>query len=416
VYVLEVLKALQPFLPFIALAAAALIFPLIRFVYRRHHALKLVESALAVVGRREVNGAIQEGEGLWLKRPIHQPDKYPQLSGSIPILLIATLKGGVGKTTLATNLAAHFAMRWTSSRSGARAPLRVLLLDLDYQGSASTMTLSNDVLPLGPSRAAKLVSGDFDGLGLVGNAIRFQNDQMVQISGWTIPAAYDLAQAENRTLIEWLLPLTDGDLKTYIKRKLGFPDASDKSRPRDIRYTLAETLLSSSVQNAFDLVIIDAPPRLTSAHIQALCAATHLLVPTIIDQLSTDAAPRYLEQVKLHRTGGAGNPERAICPNLKVVGVIGTIVSMTTTDNQLSGKVAALQAAIDEIGLGANVLPTSCFTRQRVPYREHAGDCIAYAHRSQDTAHQAVREEIDGIGYQIAPSLGSATQGWERLP
>lgn len=51
-----------------------------------------------------------------------------------PIIMVANLKGGVGKTTLTANLAAFFSERGK----------RVLLIDCDYQGSLSNMLLSAD--------------------------------------------------------------------------------------------------------------------------------------------------------------------------------------------------------------------------------------------------------------------------------
>ncbi len=49
----------------------------------------------------------------------------------MPVIAVMNLKGGVGKTTLTANLGAMF------SRSK-----RVLLVDLDYQGSLTSMCLS----------------------------------------------------------------------------------------------------------------------------------------------------------------------------------------------------------------------------------------------------------------------------------
>jgi cellulose biosynthesis protein BcsQ len=63
-------------------------------------------------------------------------------------------------------------------------------------------------------------------------------------------------------------------------------------RTADARYTLAEILHSDIVQRAFDLIIIDCPPRLTTVKIQALCPGSHLPVPTIFDRASAQAVVR----------------------------------------------------------------------------------------------------------------------------
>src|SRR6266436_2595638 len=60
-----------------------------------------------------------------------------------PVILVANLKGGVGKSTLVANLAAYF----------REAGKRVIVIDGDYQGSLSNMLLAAD----GCDRAANLL-------------------------------------------------------------------------------------------------------------------------------------------------------------------------------------------------------------------------------------------------------------------
>jgi hypothetical protein len=91
---------------------------------------------------------------------------------------------------------------------------------------------------------------------------------MLPMPAWTVPAYYDLAQAENRVLVEWLLPLSDFDLLSWLLRLFGLkPPQAPRSR-KDVRYLLAEALLDPHVQRDYDLIIIDSPPRLTTSHVQ----------------------------------------------------------------------------------------------------------------------------------------------------
>lgn len=191
----------------------ALIYYALRRVFRAFRALRLAESALSAVARRQENGIWVEGPGFWLKKPIVPPwkDYETRMQASIPILMIATAKGGVGKTTLSGSLAAHFATRWRQTREEPQSPkpVRVLLIDSDFQGSMTTMTVPDDSRHLLPSKANKLISGEIgDGLQRTSTP-RASRPNMQPISVWTVPAYYDLAQAENRVMVQWLLPLSD---------------------------------------------------------------------------------------------------------------------------------------------------------------------------------------------------------------
>jgi chromosome partitioning protein len=409
-----IIKVIASIVAPLLLAAAYYIF---RRIYRAFQALRLVEGALAAVARREANGILQEGPGFWLKRPIIRPANYDDLKGnSIPILMIAATKGGVGKTSLAGSLAAHFALRWTQRRQDRDAdkPLRVLVIDQDFQGSFTTMTVhTNNGRYDQPSKANRLVSGELANGGVAREAKSITQPGMTTpLTISTIPAYYDLAQAENRMLINWLLPLSDRSLLTWLLKLLKLRDNEPDRSSKDVRYLLAEALANPQVYASFDLVIIDSPPRLTTSHIQAMCASTHLLIPTILDGLSGDAVARYLDQIATHILGLPGEANRAICPHLQPIGVVCTLLPNVHRD--LSGPLTQLRGRIEAARLKPDIVPEDCFIRQRTPYRDHAGERIAYAATSQDQRHEDLRKEVDKLGDWIAPRLGATAKSWKR--
>ena len=384
--------------PVIALVA----YGLGRQVYRAYQALKLSRAALAAVARRENGGQWTEGPGFWLKQPIVWPEGYQdKLRASIPILLIANLKGGVGKTTLAANLAGHFAKRW---RKANEETLRVLLIDLDFQGSLSTMTVSDERRFMQPSKANKLISGDLARGAVIGEAEPLSRERMVPAPKLsTIPAYYDLAQAENRTQIEWLLPLSDEDFLKKVLQWLRLHKGSRARRHRDVRFLLAETLLHPRTQQSYDLVIIDAPPRLSTSHVQALCAAKYVLIPTILDGLSSDAVGRYLEQIATHKLGPPDAPGVLLCP---VIEPIGVVCNLRPANVNLAGRIGELKERLAPARLQTDILPEDCFIRVRSQFRDEAGDRIAYLADTKFQPYRELREEIDRLGSTVADRMG----------
>lgn len=214
---------------------------------------------------RVVKELEKDDADLWCLHPPKAPDKLAERlrASRTKIVLVGHLKGGVSKTTLLTNLAAYFDEKGKS----------VLAIDFDYQGSLTATLIRaagkrltgpySDILLTGQLKPQDLITAAEDLTGILPHT-------------WLIPAAYTLVQRENQMLIRWLL---DGG-------------------EADVRYNLVELLLTPEVQKEYDLVLIDIGPRLTTASICALAAATHIIIPTILDQLSAEAVGSFLSQVR----------------------------------------------------------------------------------------------------------------------
>jgi chromosome partitioning protein len=213
-------------------------------------------------------------------------DYEHQLASSIPILLFGNQKGGVGKSTTVTNLAAAFAAKGE----------RVLTVDLDYQGSHSSLVQ----LQLGQDEPESLIDFLFED-SLDANWSKLAIRKVTENLHY-IPAFYNFELIERRVEYRWALGATTDDA----------------------RYRLARALLSRDVQERFDRVLIDAPPRFTLGFVNGFCAATHLYVPTVVDLLSASAVGSFARQFRELRA--------IVNPRIQWAGIIGTLTFLNTKD------------------------------------------------------------------------------------
>lgn len=173
------------------------------------------------------------------------------------IIAVANQKGGVGKTTTSVNLAASLAL------SGSR----VLLIDLDPQGNA---TMGSGVDKSAVERS--IYDWLIDGVALEEVAERCQG-------GYTlVPSNTDLTAAEVELM-------------------------SMEGREYRLRDRLAES-------GDFDYVIIDCPPSLNILTLNALIAASSVLIPMQCEYYALEGLSALLETVD--RVRAAANPDLAI--------------------------------------------------------------------------------------------------------
>jgi len=310
-------------------------------------------------------GFVGKEHELWCLHPARKPKEYDDRiwhQRRAPIVTIANLKGGVGKTTLTANLAAYF------NKIGKR----VLLIDVDYQGSLSNMMLSADGVEQVPNGINSLITPGANADAFAHTAHKFTT---ILKSSAIVAARYELASLENRLMVEYLLQ-EDED---------------------DGRYRLANILLSEQVGKTFDIALIDAPPRLTAGTINAFCASTHLLVPTVYDLLSAEAVGTFL--------AGAKVLQASLNPRIDLLGVVGML---TSQQHQLAVREEnAKRTAVGQVAQTWS--STHHFFTRHIPRKAAiaaaAGESVAYH------CDAIVSGWFDELGDEMCSRLG-----WQSPP
>ncbi len=195
------------------------------------------------------------------------------------ILSLVNVKGGVGKTTTAVNLAAAF----------AGSGLRVLVVDLDPQGSA-TFSLGVEAADASPSSTQVLI----DGLD-AGQAIRETSTAGVElVPGALGPVGADLALARKQ------------DPAGLLKKAL------------------------APVRRRYDFIVVDCPPGLSVLTLNGLAACDAYVVPVVPHDLDLEALYRFFEGVEAARPTLGGEP--------RLLGILLTMVDRRTkvTDQVLA--------------------------------------------------------------------------------
>jgi chromosome partitioning protein len=202
------------------------------------------------------------------------------------IFTVSNQKGGVGKTTTVVNLAAALA------RSGAR----VLVIDLDPQGNAST-ALGVEHREGAPS-VYDVIVNDTE----MAEVVQPSPDQK---DLFCVPATIDLAGAEI-------------ELVSMVAREQ--------------RLARAMSVFLDEIPEGIDYVLIDCPPSLGLLTINAFVAATEVLIPIQCEYYALEGLSQLLKNIALI--------EKHLNPKLKVSTILLTMFdSRTNLAHQVADEV-----------------------------------------------------------------------------
>jgi chromosome partitioning protein len=198
-------------------------------------------------------------------------------------ITIANEKGGVGKTTTAVNLAAGLALRLADQPSPSN---RVLLVDMDPQG-----------------HGLLAIAYDQQAAGADANP----RDSLPALLTETPPPSIQrmIKRADHHANL-FVIP-SDRQAMVDAARLLPTLMANETRLARAL----------DPLQNQFGYIIIDTPPTIGDLLVNALVAATHVLIPVETSYLGVSGLrelQRTIEQVRLH-----------FRPDLEVLGYLPTL-------------------------------------------------------------------------------------------
>jgi chromosome partitioning protein len=264
------------------------------------------------------------------------------------ILTVANQKGGVGKTTTAVNVAAAL----------AQAGLRVLVVDIDPQGNAST-ALGIDHHADVPSVYDVLVDG---------KAIVDVVQECPDIPNlWCVPATTDLAGAE----IE-LVSLVARETRMERALRSYVDGSADRGEER------------------LDYVLIDCPPSLGLLTVNAFVAADEVFIPIQCEYYALEGLSQLLKNIELIK--GYLNPGLHVSTILLTMYDARTRLSAQVADEVRSHFPALVLRT--SVPRSVRISEAPSFGETVMTYDPTSSGAMSYLEAASELADRGVRKNV----------------------
>lgn len=262
-----------------------------------------------------------------LKRFVAPDERRTRGPREAKVICVASLKGGVGKTTTSCNVASALA-RYHQQR--------VLLIDLDPQCHVGT-SLKKQIQLGGGGSLASVLTGEE-----TGHVMDVAVDTTV--AGLRVtPSDTALSEAENL-------------LNTKIGKELILRDALEITR------------------TYYDIIIVDCPPNLGNLTLNALVASDYLLVPCDLSPLAVRGVENLLASAQ--QIGARLNPD------LDLLGVV-----ITRHDGRTQAMNDAVLASLNH-SYGDSLLKVRIGVSTSVARAQHEGrEIFEHDERSRGAVH-----------------------------
>ncbi len=272
---------------------------------------------------------------------ILKPEQVFPRPESPRVLVVANQKGGVGKTTSAVNIATALAL----------GNQRVVLIDIDPQGNATTAMSVEQTHGI-PGTYEVLLAGDPIEKHLVQSP---HSDAL-----WVLPASIELASAE-----------------------LELVNVAGRERK------LSDALQRYLAKHEIDYVLIDCPPSLGLLTLNALVAATEIMVPIQAEYYALEGLTQLLRTINKVKSGLNDKLELST-----------VLVTMYDGRNNLAREVAAevdnhfpKQTLKTRIPRSVRVAEAPSYGQSVITFQPNSPGAYAYIRAAAEIALNGVSEE-----------------------